>query len=119
MATQSEDSSEESEREGKDELSVTHTVMFKCIGSVRDMASQEVLSKASAKWSEGCVVPVRLTPEPTNPKDSKAIAFECLVSDKWERIGYVVKEALDSVHCALSESQILSVQFDWIKYIVY
>ena len=119
MATQSEDSSEESEREGEKELNVTHTVTFKCIGSVRDMASQEVLSKASAKWNEGGVVPLGLTPEPTNPKDSKAIAFECLVSDKWERIGYVVKEALDSVHCALSESKILSVQFDWIKYIVY
>ena len=55
-----------------------------------------------------------------------AIAFECLVDDKWERIGYVIRQLLDSVHYALSESKItavclsqkshLYIEFDWIVY---
>ena len=100
-------------------MNITHTITFKCIGSVRDTTSQEVLSKASATWNDGCAVRVRLTPEPTNPKNSKAIAFECLVDDRRERIGYVVREVYDSVHAALTESKIVSLQFDWIKYIAY
>lgn len=40
-----------------------------------------------------------------NPKDSKAICFECFTDGKWHGIGYVVKEALDSVHSALNQSQ--------------
>lgn len=68
-----------------------------------------MLSKASVKWNEGAIVPVRLSPEPTTPKDSQAIAFE--------QIGYVIREVLDSVHYGLSESKISSVEFDWIKYI--
>ncbi len=30
-------------------------------------------------------VPVRLSPEPENPKDSSAIAFQCCVDGKWIR----------------------------------
>ena len=35
-------------------------------------------------------VPVHLMPEPTNPKESVAISFACLIEGNWERIGYVV-----------------------------
>ena len=62
---------------------------------------------------------VRLKLEPENPKDSKAICFECFMDGKWHRIGYVVREALDSVHSALNQSQITAVEFDWIKYVVH
>ena len=116
--TQSIDTSEEIMTDG-DEPICTHTITFKCIGSVKDAVSQEVLSKASVQLNEGSVVPVRLAPEPNNPKDCKAIAFECCIDDRWQRTDYIVREVLDSVHCALSESKITSVEFDWIKYIVY
>lgn len=63
-------------------------------------------------------VPVRLTPEPNNPYDSQAIAFECQLKDKkWRRIGYVVREALEEMHRALNNGDILSVRFGWIKFI--
>ena len=62
-------------------------------------------------------VPVRLTPEPTNEVDARAIAFQCQIDKKWKRIGYVVKEALDSVHLAMEEQKIVRVKFAWAKYI--
>ena len=37
-------------------------------------------------------MPVELRPEPTNPKDSQAIAFLCLIDGKWEKIGHVVHD---------------------------
>ena len=64
-------------------------------------------------------IPVKLQPEPNNPIDSKAIAFMCKVENDWERIGYVVQEALDDVHEAINTNKILGVSFQWIKFIVY
>lgn len=67
----------------------------------------------------GCDVQVRLSPEPSNRYDSQAIAFECQLSgkSKWEKIGYVVREALTNVHNTLQKREIQSVKFSWIKYI--
>ena len=94
-----------------------HTVTFKCIGSTHDPAAQEALATVSKLLREGDV-PVRLTPEPTNEVDARAIAFQCQIDKKWKRIGYVVKEALDSVHLAMEEQKIVRVKFAWAKYIV-
>ena len=57
--------------------------------------------------------------EPDNQYDSKAIAFMCKLDNSWERIGYVVQEALDEVHEAIRNKKILGVSFDYIKYIVH
>ena len=46
------------------------------------------------------------------------VAFQCQVYENWERIGYVVREALDSVHAAMDSGDILKICFDWVKYIV-
>ena len=62
------------------------------------------------------MIPVRLQPEPNNIRDSKAIAFECCVEDKWSHIGYVVREVLDEVHDAINKGLIIGIEFDWIKY---
>ena len=51
--------------------------------------------------------------------DARAVAFMCHVNKEWERIGYVVQEALDDVHSAMDEKKILDVRFDWIKYVVH
>ena len=37
--------------------------------------------------------------------------------NKYHTVGYVVKEALTSVHDALRRSEITSVEFKWIKYV--
>ena len=54
-----------------------HTVIFKCIGSVRDVTCQKVLRTARDRLQEGFTVQVRLNPEPHNRFDSEAIAFQC------------------------------------------
>jgi len=64
-------------------------------------------------------VPVKLEKEPSNPVDSRAVAIMCCINDVWERIGYIVKEALDDVHMAIEQKKILKIQFDWIKFIVH
>ena len=82
-----------------------YTVRFKCIGATRDRGHQSSLEKANELMLTGKDVSVDLFFEPTNPVDAKAIAFKCLLDDnKWHRIGYVVKEALDDVHSALDSN---------------
>ena len=81
---------------------------------------EELLALAKKKSARDDVnIPVKLQPEPNNPIDSKAIAFMCKVENDWERIGYVVQEALDDVHEAINTNKILGVSFQWIKFIVY
>ena len=96
----------------------THTVTFKCMGSVHDPNSQEVLCKISRIHRDGGDVAVRVEPEPKNQYDSKAIAFTCQVDGKWQRIGYVVRECLEHVHTAVREKRLLSVKISWAKYLV-
>ena len=43
----------------------------------------------------------------------------CLAENDWERIGYVVSEALTEVNKAIVKNKILKTHFSWIKYIVY
>ena len=95
----------------------SHTVTFKCIGATHDVNAQEALCKAAQLLQNGDV-PVMIVPEPENQFDSRAIAFKCQIKDKWHRIGYVVREALDDVHRALQEKKITNVTFAWVKYLV-
>lgn len=60
---------------------------------------------AKKKMDQGVVVPVKIVKEPHNPVDSRAIAFMCCVDKAWERIGYIVKEALNDVHSALNDKK--------------
>lgn len=73
-----------------------------------------MLSQAAEKLKRGDSVEVKVRKEPTNPKDSRAIVFDCKLVNSWEHIGYVAKEALESVHFAPDKNLIVSVQFDWI-----
>ena len=73
---------------------VKHSVEFKCIDASRDLRSQEVLSLASRKRNDKKAVRVKLGPEETNPKNARAIAFQCKIDSKWERIGYCIEEVL-------------------------
>ena len=103
-----------------DDNVVTHTVTFKCIGANKDQNYQIALQRASDIIANGCTedVPVRLTKEPNNPKDSMAIAFECLLEGNWKKIGYVVKEVLEEVNEAIRDHLVLSVKFAWIKFLI-
>ena len=97
---------------------VTHSVIFKCMGTVKERKYQlELLAAAiSLKIRNGKTVPLRLRPEPNNPKDSNAIAIDCQIESDWERIGYIVHEALNGVHHAIQCDSIVSVKFEWVKY---
>lgn len=96
----------------------THTVTFKCIGSVHDNNAQEVLSRISSILCKGGEVDVRVNPEQDNKYDSQAIAFQCYIDSKWQRIGYVVKECVSHVHKALQEKRLLTLKIKWAKYLV-
>ena len=56
---------------------ITHALVFKCIGAVRDDKQQKVLEGAYNARQRGGNVPVKLEPEPDNPYDSQAISFMC------------------------------------------
>ena len=91
---------------------ITHSVVFKCIGCHKESRYQEVLALAQRKRArDGANIPLKLQPEPSNPMDSKAIAFMCKADTDWERIGYVVQEALDDVHEAINTNKILALSF--------
>ena len=92
------------------------TVTFKCIGVKRDQCYQDVLCVACELMKKGETVPVKLVPEPTNPVDSRAIAFQCQTHGKWNVIGYVVKEVCESLHDALVSDSITSTEFAWVKF---
>ena len=95
-----------------------HTVTFKCIGCTREQNYQEVLARVAQVRREGGNVEVRIEPEPTNPVDAKAIAFQCKLNNVWSTIGYVVSEVLDEVHQALSTNSITDVEFEWVKFAI-
>ena len=44
--------------------------------------------------------------------------FQCKLDNKWHKIGYIVREALDDVHRALEQKKIISVKLAWAKYLV-
>ena len=113
----------DTESEGEQETefclpSQTHTVTFKCIGTTHDFNAQETLRKVSKLLGQEEQVPLVIVPEPDNQYDSKAIAFKCKIDGEWRRIGYIVREALDHVHTALTQKKILNVNFAWVKYLV-
>ena len=92
------------------------TVTFKCIGVTRDPMYQDCLKTVSGLLQAGTTVPVKVIPEPNNPFDSRALAFQCLIDNKWQVIGYVIKELCDIVHEAIADSSIISVRFAWVRY---
>ena len=93
------------------------TVTFKCIGAVHDTHAQDVLRRVSDLLDNN-VVPVNIFPEPSNPFDSRAIAFKCWIDEDWQRIGYIVREALDSLHDTMNNHLITNVNFAWARYLV-
>ena len=108
-------SCENSEPEGDTTLPVpsmhTHTVVFKVIGCTKEPQYQYILEKCRDLLEDGHSVCVKLSPEPDNIFDRKEIAFLCEVENKFQRIGYVVKEVQDAVHAALISNDITRVSF--------
>ena len=95
-----------------------YTISFKCIGASRDPESQRVLALAAKRQREGHIIDVVLRPEPQSKYDAKAITFAIKQDDVWKRVGYVVR-ALDSVHDALRNNEIVKVELRCIKYLLH
>ena len=121
-----EDEDHQSECEDGDDLSTDsdlnedednlNTVTFKCIGVTRDTSYQDHLEAACTLLQQGIEVPVKVVREPHNPFDSRAISFQCELNNNWHVIGYVIKELCDSVHEAITNGNIVSTNFAWVKY---
>lgn len=58
---------------------------------------QKLLEELAEKLRNEEAVSVRVNPEPDNPFDSNADAFQTPVNGKWINIGYVVREAAPHV----------------------
>ena len=75
------DSSEgEHDEEPDDEIddipTITHSVVFKCIRCHNESRYQELLALMQRKRArDSANIPLKLQPEPSNPMDSKTIAF--------------------------------------------
>ena len=63
---------------------MTHTVTFKCIGTTKETQYQERLKRIAQLHDRGLQVSCQLKPEPDNPFDSNAIAFECQIDGIWQ-----------------------------------
>lgn len=99
----------------EDEIpAITHSLTFKCIGSTKEAHYQEVLAWANRKIRKGQTAQVKLKKETDNPCDANTIAFMCKTGTDWERIGYIVSEALPDVNEALAQKKIMKMYFDWI-----
>ena len=98
---------------------ITHSVIFKCMGSTKEHEYEEALALAKRKMNDGIGIAVKLEKEPHNPVDAKAIAFVIDLDGTWKRIGYVMSELLEEVHKAMDDSLILKIQVDFIKFIPY
>ena len=72
---------------------------------------QDALKIACELMNDGETVPVKPSPEPTNPFDSRANAFQCQIRGKWISIRYVVREVCESVHGALASDSIVPTEF--------
>jgi len=80
--------------------------------------AQIVLEKVIKLLHNSQQVPVNIYPEPDNPKDSNSIAFKCWLDNQWHHIGYVVREALDSVHEAMAQRTTTDVKFSWARFLM-
>ncbi len=60
--------------------------------------------------SQGLPIEVRVLHEASNENDSRAIAVQVFLDSKWNRIGYLVREVLESVHRAMHEDKIISAK---------
>ena len=67
--------------------------------------------------ADGHRVLVQLVHEPSNPRDSRALAFVCKIKEEHHTIGYVVSELVEEVHSAIDSGSIVSVEFAWVRYI--
>jgi len=71
------DDAEEADSEATDDgiPEITHCVVFKCIGCIKEHHYQEVLINTNQKCRKGESFLIKLEREPDNPNDCNAIAF--------------------------------------------
>ena len=91
-------------------------VTFKVIGVLRDPQIQTLLREIIDRRERGDYVAVRITPEPDNIFDSRAISFQASIDGEWKRIGYIVKEIVEEVHSAFDSNSIICTEFAWVRY---
>ena len=58
-----------------EESTITHSVVFKCLGCLKEPRYQEILALAAKRIKEGETVSVTVKKEPTNPVDTPAVLY--------------------------------------------
>lgn len=90
------------------------SVVFKCVGTMKEEKYQHILANTALAKRNKVKVKARMLPEPNNPVDAKAIAFQILTEteNKWERVGY-------ALHREILAKNIVAVELEWIKFITH
>ena len=114
--TTEEEESSEDEVETVSAVSPSHKTS-KCIGATRTVEYQSALREVRDLMALGHSVFVELLHEPSNPRDSRALAFVCCINGERRTIGYVVSRLVEKVHSAIDSGSIISVDFAWVRYI--
>lgn len=87
------------------------------MGTVKLRGIQALLQRVSDALHSGEEVPVRILPEPENPMDRNAVAFQCFVDNIWHKFGYAVREVTDELQTAIANNLIRNAQFKAVRYI--
>ena len=67
------------------------------MGTTKIRGVQALLQRVRDTIQSGGEVPTNIVPEPDNPIDKNAVAFQCHIDDKWHTFGYAVKEVTDEL----------------------
>lgn len=89
-----------------------HTAMFNCIGCTREVEYH--VFHNFAPWEKLWNQTYARTWQPIWLHNT--IAFVCRVDEKWQKIGYAIKEVLGDLHNAIESNTIIDVSIEWIKY---
>ena len=99
---------------------VLYSVCFKCIGTTKEQSYQDILAEVAQKKRAGINVEVRLSPEPHNPFDANAIAFEILVNMHGVETSRIYIMFSVVLNAALhNKKETVLVQLEWVKFITH
>ena len=117
MKGNAENSWDEDSDEENDNAEVTHSLPFKCIGAAHERERQEFLERAHTALRRERNVRTRLRTEPTNEKDSDAIAIDMSLDNvEWVHVGYIARELTRYIHPLFDSGGLLDV---YVQHIIF
>ena len=89
---------------------------FALKGSSYHEDCQKALRECKNKEINNEEIQIRVTSEPTNPRDKNAMIVESFIANKWQRVGYIPRQKIKKLKTAMLGNEIQSVQFKFISH---